>query len=139
MERILRECGVLTGEWYQSKMIKQIVPNPVKLIRYFKFRGRPDVFEYANSMSPLEESADFHRIDQITKTQSGIDTREYNRQNKLQVLKAEIIRRGVYAFDQIHRHFNADEILDLNVSIGLHWMKIAEQAFSNLNTYELIM
>lgn len=62
IDRILRDCGLPIGEWHQAKLTKILVNNPVKMLRYFKFRGVPviigtdlaDVWELAQSMTPLE-------------------------------------------------------------------------------------
>ncbi|KAM3180155.1 hypothetical protein ACTXT7_016859 [Hymenolepis weldensis] len=146
IHRVLKDCGVPLGEWHQRKLTKILVNNPVKIIRYFKYRNIPviigndlrDVWEVAKYMPPLTTDEQCYGIQIRQQTKAAIDNRVANRTNRYKVLHEELRRRSVRDFEDIYTIFTVDEILQFNASIGLQWREIAKQAISCINRQELL-
>ncbi|VDL58456.1 unnamed protein product [Hymenolepis diminuta] len=147
MERILRDAGVPISEWYQAKMTKIIVNNPVKMIQYFKFRNTPviigaelrDIFEIARSMPPLETAEQCYGIQLRTQTKAALNNKVDNRVSKYESLYEELKRRGVRDFDDMYTIFTVHEIMHFNANIGLQWREIAKQAIQAINREDLLL
>ncbi|VDL58314.1 unnamed protein product [Hymenolepis diminuta] len=134
IDRVLRDCNVPPGDWYQAKLTKILVNNPVKIIRYFKFHNEPiiigndlrDIWGITDHFPALESAYQCCGIQLRTQTKIALNNRISNRTNKYKTLHEELLRRGVRDFKDIFTIFTVDEIMQFNASIGLQWREITK-------------
>ncbi|KAM3180156.1 hypothetical protein ACTXT7_016860 [Hymenolepis weldensis] len=124
IDRILKDCGVTVAEWHQCKLTKVLVNNPIKMLRYFLYRGIPiiigndlrDEWELAKNMSPLKCDDECHGIQLRRQTTASVDTRILNRTNRYKILHDELRRRGVF---QATSRLLFNQFLPINGADGL--------------------
>lgn len=106
IDRSLRDCDKAVGDWHQAKMTNQIVYNPIKLPRYFKYRGELVVtgndlvtlWNQCKTLASIRTNEDYYSVQLRTQTRANIDRKVHNRMDRYSVLHEELLRRSTKDF-----------------------------------------